>query len=176
MSKRIKLTMYMDDDEKKPVTAGGILLYKYSKTKGDYLFLMIYPKSRNLFEDIGGRVDENDKNIHETVAREVYEETNKLIKKKSIIKRLVDSPYVYVPKSKYVIYFVRANDSEKKLTSKDFGTKEIHDDIEREMKWIPRKKLLDAKFIKYDLAFRVKHKKVFDTIKQIGSKVTNPFI
>ena len=115
------------------VKAGGILLYR--KTEDDIYLLLI--KSRGKYEDIGGRVDKQDKTIYDTVMREANEETNGVLDNISIFDRIKDSDYIYNAKSKYALFIIEATDTECKLESEIFGDKEIHDNITRKILWVP---------------------------------------
>jgi hypothetical protein len=68
-----------------------------------------------------------DINEFDTVSREVNEETNFVINQKIIKKQLDNNKSIYNYKSKYVLYFVKANKYERKLTSEKFHfTKSKH--------------------------------------------------
>ena len=82
-------------------------------------------KSRGKYEDIGGRVDKQDKTIYDTVLREANEETNGVLNNISIFDRIKDSNYIYNAKSKYALFIIEATDAECKLESEIFGDKEI---------------------------------------------------
>jgi 8-oxo-dGTP pyrophosphatase MutT (NUDIX family) len=158
-------TFYLNNDKTKPVRAGGVIIYKFTR-KGMELLLI---ENRGQYEDIGGCTDISDKTYIDTIVREVYEETNKLIKRKNTRQKLVSSSNVYISISKYVIHFIEATERQKKLTLKDFGPKEIHDDIERTIQWIPLSHFLDSNIIAYKLNFRLKNKVVFDKLKQLDN-------
>jgi 8-oxo-dGTP pyrophosphatase MutT (NUDIX family) len=115
------------------IKAGGILLYR--KTENNIHLLLI--KSRGKYEDIGGRVDKHDKTIYDTVVREAIEETNGVLNNISIFDRIKDSEYIYNAKSKYALFIIEATDTECKLESEIFGDKEIHDNIMRNILWVP---------------------------------------
>jgi 8-oxo-dGTP pyrophosphatase MutT (NUDIX family) len=158
-------TFYLNDDETKPVRAGGVIIYKFTR-KGMNLLLI---ENNGKYEDIGGCSDEEDKTYIDTIVREVYEETNKLIKRKNTRQKLASSPSVYISISKYVIYFIEATERQKKLTQKDFGSKEKHDNIERTIQWIPLSHFLDSNIIQHKLNFRLKNKVVFDKLKHLDN-------
>ena len=52
---------------------------------------------------------------------------------------------IYSFKSKYLLYFIKANKYEKKLTTEQFGTSENHDSIERTIHWINIKMIIENK-------------------------------
>ncbi len=158
---------YLDNNPEFPIRAGGVLIYKFDKNNNMYLLMI---KSRGQYEDIGGRVDNKDNDIIDTVVREVYEESNKLIKRKNTREKLKNAKFVYNKKSKYVIYFIEATKKQSNFTEKNFDTYEYHDNIKRTIKWMPLKTVLSKNFINYSLAFRLKHKYVFDMLNSIEQK------
>lgn len=157
-------TFYLNNDKTKPTRAGGVIIYKFTR-KGMELLLI---ENRGQYEDIGGCTDKSDKTYIDTIVREVYEETNKLIKRKNTRQKIASSQNVYISTSKYVIHFIEATEKQKKFTQKDFGPKELHDNIERTIQWIPLTHFLDSNIIAYKLNFRLKNKLVFDKLKQIN--------
>lgn len=168
MSKPKKFTFNLDNNEEHPVSAGGVLFYRKSKKSIDLLLV----SSRGMFEDLGGRVDAADKTIFETVSREVKEESNKQFSKRDILKRVkACNNYIYMARSKYVVYILPATDEEAKLESSAFGDREIHDDIARTIKWIPLKNFLQKEVIEHKLNWRLKSKQLFDKLKQIENRV-----
>lgn len=158
-------TFSLGDSENRPIKAGGVLLYRFNKNSMELLLI----ESRNVYEDLGGRTDAKDKNIYKTVSRELYEESNKLLKKKDIYKRIKDTSAIsiYIPGSKYIIFIIKATPDEAMLTSNDFGDKEFHDNISRKIKWVPLKELLMPEIINSKLNWRLKHYILFQKLKQI---------
>lgn len=157
----MRKTFYLDDNVETPVMAAGVLLYKIKKN----VVSILLSHNRNQYEDLGGRVDFDDETIFDTVVREAYEETNELIDKEKLKKRLKTAEYFYSKKSKYVVYLVKANNKEKKLKSSDFGDKEIHDNINRKIKWIKLHKIFDEPKLK--LNFRLLNIKLHDKLKSL---------
>jgi len=147
---------FLEDDISKPITAGGLLLYKIDKL-GNLKLLLI--KKKGMYEDIGGKIDLGDKTIYDTVAREVGEETNNVISNSSIKDRLLVAPYFYVNHSKYVIYVVKANSDERLFKKYDFGKTELHDNIQRIIKWTHFRK-----FMKEKMNWRMRNKQLFDKL------------
>jgi predicted NUDIX family NTP pyrophosphohydrolase len=160
MSEKRK-TFYLNSDESKPVTSAGVLLYRY--IKGNMEVLMA--DARGTFEDLGGIVDTKDKDIMSTATREAFEESNGLINKRKLKSRIKTAPFVYVEKMKYVVYIVKANNDEKNLTMADFGKIEVHDNIPRTIQWFPVNKIIFDK-----LNWRIKNRKIFDTLKEIKNE------
>lgn len=157
MSKKYKrIIMYIDE---KPITASGVILYKFDKNK--LKLLLIKSKNRKTYEDLGGHIDETDKDIYDTASREVFEESNKVLNRKSIKKRIKKSSCFYTPKSKYLIFLLEATDEEEKMNSIIFGDKEEHDDIERVIDWIPLEKFLKKETIKTGMNWRLKNRELF---------------
>lgn len=150
---------------KEIVTSGGVLIYKFSE-KGMEILLV---NSRGGFEDFGGKIDPDDKNIYKTVAREAFEESNELLNKKQIEARLKVAPYIYIPKSKYVVFIIEANLEEKKLKQEQFGETEIHDNVERKVKWVTLSDLLQPSVIKHKLNWRLKSSKLFSKLHEINN-------
>lgn len=154
----MRKTFYLNDDSECPVMAAGVLIYKIKKN----VVSVLLSKNRNVYEDLGGRVDLEDNTIFDTVVREVYEESNKKIDMQKVKKRLKTAEYFYSKKSKYVVYLIKANNKEKKLKSFDFGDKEIHDDIYRTIKWMKITKILDT--TKTKLNFRLLNKTLLERL------------
>lgn len=163
MSTETRKTFYLDSDENKPITAGGVIIYRLSG--GNMELLLI--DSRGTFEDLGGRIDKKDKDILSTVAREAFEESNEILNKRKIKSRLKSAPSIYVEKMKYLVYLIPANKDEQNLESKDFGTLEIHDNINRTIKWFSLNSLIKPEIFKEKLNWRIKNRKIFDTLIQI---------
>lgn len=168
MSKK-KPCFNLDEDDKKPVTAGGVLFYRKG-ISGDIELLLVH--SRGQLEDLGGRVDEDDESIYDAVSREVKEESNKMFSKHKVLKRVKKcKDYIYMPKSKYVVYILKAGKKESKYVSDDFGDREIHDDIARTINWVPLKHFLKKEIIEHKLNWRLKSRQLFDKLKQIQSSL-----
>lgn len=153
LTNKRKIINYQDDPLKL-VTAAGVMFYKIQNKKMQ--LLMISKKGK--LEDIGGKIDQIDDTIEEAAAREVEEETNGKIKAKNIIDRLRKSQSVYVKGSKYVIFIVEANSSEKALDKDDFGEYEKHDNIRRDIIWVAKEKAFSPTFIRGKLNYRIKSK------------------
>lgn len=161
-------TFYYKDKEDCELRAGGLIPYRFNTESNEYDFLMI--KSRGKYEDFGGRTDMRDKCIEDTVAREVEEESNKIIKKGEINKIIKDPSFpekhkLYTKYSKYIVYLI---ETKKNYNPKKFGTKEFHDNIYRTVEWVPYSKLIDKEFINKQLHFRLKYKYFLDAVTDLG--------
>jgi hypothetical protein len=156
-------TFYFNDDKEKPITAGGVILYKI---ENDKIYLLLID-SRGNYEDFGGRSDDTDETIFDVVSREAHEESNYILNKDTIKERLMTAKSAYTSHSKYIIYVINANNEESKLTSKIFGEKEIHDNIPRKVKWVPMEVFMKPEIIKYKVSKRLKNKYFFDILKNI---------
>ena len=139
----IRPTFNYKNEITKPVRAGGVILYK--RTNND-IFILLIKKNGERYEDIGGKTDMVDKDEFDTISREVQEETNSIINQKIIKNQIINSnKSIYSFKSKYLLYFIKANKYEKKLTTEQFGTSENHDSIERTIHWINIKMIIENK-------------------------------
>ena len=156
-------TFFLDDNKEKPITAGGVMIYRFNNNDIEVLLA----DTRGTFEDLGGCADKKDKTILSTIAREAYEESNELLNKRKIKKRLKDAPFIYVQKMKYVVYFIPANSEETKLISSDFGNIEKHDQILRKINWFPLTTLKRSDIFKEKLNWRIKNRKIYDLLTQI---------
>lgn len=134
-------------------SSGGVLLYDSNLN-----FFMIH--SSRGYEDFGGGIDKNDKNVYDCVAREAYEESNKIFNKSSIKKRIKKVVPVYNEKSKYFLFIIPMTKKEEKINVSEFGKMEEHDKIKRNVEKIPIQKLLSSDFIKNKLFFRLKNKNI----------------
>jgi hypothetical protein len=168
-------TIYLHNDQTKPVTAAGALIYK--KVGGKLMFLVIDKQGK--YEDIGGKIEKGDINIHATVSREVEEETNGQIKYSDIIERVKNAQYVYVPKSKYLIHLIEANLVERNLTKDDFGNCETFTNTPRTMGWLSHEELTKTATIQHKMNWRLKSKslmsKLIDVENQMKFKNKNLF-
>jgi hypothetical protein len=92
---------------------------------------------RNVYEDIGGKTDEKDLCINDTIIREIVEETNDIIKK-DIIKELLDKDNhnIYLKKGKYYLILVEANKTIIDINRRTFGKEETFSGKLRQFHWI----------------------------------------
>ena len=126
-----------------PIRAGGVIIYK--RVNQHYEFLLIKKQVGNIaiYEDIGGKTDKMDKTVLDTVSRETCEETNSIIGVQRIKDQLKVSKSIYITKSKYMLYFVKANKYEKNLKPLDFGDIEVHSSIHRTFEWVDTRLITD---------------------------------
>ena len=136
---------YKIGEKRFPIRAGGVLFYR--KIDDDIELLLIHNEYRNCYEDFGGRTDEKDATIEDTIAREADEESNGLFKKEDIKIRMMFSKKSYSIQSKYMMYFVRVTSKESQFMKEDFGNKETHDGISRTIDWFSLKEVLEEDFI-----------------------------
>lgn len=157
-------TIFFEDDPAKPVTATGIIMYRYNGKEMQLLLINV----NNKLEDIGGKIDKIDVTIEDAAAREVEEETNGKIKASDIIDRLKNThknQKIYVNNSKYLIYIIKASDAERQLTVEDFGNYESVDKIKRTIQWVPRDTVFSTTFIRGGkLNYRIKSLSLKNTL------------
>jgi hypothetical protein len=162
--KNLRPTFNLDDNEEKPVKAGGIIFYRFTKNDMELLLM----ESRGMIEDLGGCSDNSDKSICETVAREVDEESNNMFEKDDVMERIEKSNvHIYMKKSKYVVFLLQATPDETKFKSKDFGEIETHDDIPRIVRWIPLSVFLQPEVVQHKINWRLKSNALFNKLKEI---------
>jgi len=160
----VRPTFYMDEEKQIELRAGGILFYKYNDDKTNFDLLLIY--SRNNYEDFGGCTDEQDKNIIDTVSREVNEESNGIFKVDDIKEKIKDINPLYIKHCKYALYCVELIDN---YNPKDFGGKEIHDNIKRKVEWVSFDNFSDNDFVA-KLNFRLRAYNVLNYLKTLLNK------
>ena len=118
-------------DQNSKIRSGGLLLYRYNKAVHDYEYLMI--KYETTYEDIGGKTDKSDKSYQDTVCREVYEETNNVIKKSEVQALITNQNPLYLysgGRGGHIVYLI-----EKDIGERDYGDKDIEGRL-REIKWV----------------------------------------
>ncbi len=145
-------TFFLNSDNQ-PIRAGGIIFYKIDPLTKQIKMLMQYTsridkntnKKRNVYEDIGGKTDENDKSIYDTITREIIEETNGIITKE-IIKEHLDDEYhkinqgFYLDHSKYYLILIEANKNIINIDRRAYGKVETNGKI-RQFHWIDANRL-----------------------------------
>lgn len=134
-------TFYYNNDELKPIKAGGVIIYKIEEKSIKILLIKIkYINQKkdiyDFYEDIGGKTDKIDISFYDTISREVAEETNNVINPQIIKYQMSYSDDLYIEHAKYLLYIIKANSYERNLNTQSFGNKEIHDNIDRTIEWI----------------------------------------
>lgn len=137
-------TFYYNNDKTKPIRAGGIIFYKKDELTKQIKVLMQYTErigidkvKRNVYEDIGGKSDEKDKCINDTISRETAEETNSIITEEIIKEHLnKDNHSIYLKKGKYYLLLVEANKTIIDINRRTFGKEEILSGKLRQFHWI----------------------------------------
>lgn len=122
------------DSYENTISAGGCLFYKIVD---DQIFLlMISYNKKPALDDLGGKVDNVDSSIFETIARETYEETNHVIQAEHVMKIVKEKKYVsfYTKSAKYYI-IVSEVDANFYIDTSIFGSYESHAKIGRTIKW-----------------------------------------
>lgn len=137
-------TFYNNNDKTNPIRAGGVIFYKIDPLTKQIKMLMQYTErtdkrtniKRNVYEDIGGKTDENDKSINDTIMREVVEETNNIITKE-IVKEHLDKEHrkIYLKHSKYYLILIEANKNIVDIDRRAYGKEEINGKL-RQFHWI----------------------------------------
>jgi hypothetical protein len=161
---RDRPTFYFNGSNTNKIRAGGGIFYK-TDLDGNVSFLLM--NVGNKYEDFGGKTDIKDLTINETIAREVDEESNSIFKKNDIVARIKGLIPIYTNVSKYLLYFIKLTNEEANINPLVFGTKEIHDDIDRIVEFIPLHTLKTENFIKYSLANRLKFRAFFKYINDL---------
>jgi len=146
---------------KKEVKASGTLIYKFDNENKMKLLLI---KSNGKYEDIGGKIEKEDKDVYDIADREMKEETNNVIF--NIKDRLIKGQNIYLQKCKYVLFIIEASDNELKLKKQNFNEKELNN--EKTISWIDKSYLKNT--IKYKLNYRLRHKIIFDILDNIEEK------
>jgi len=155
-------TFYWNGQSQKPIRAGGLLLYKIINKK--IYFLMLKKSSNKYFEDFGGKTDKQDKNILDTIIREVLEETNKVINKNEIKLYLENGLSFYFDEGKYVLFVAQTHINYK---PHQFGHKEVKENIKRNMFWIGYKTFKKQN----KLHSRLRNKKLYSFFNKLLKKL-----
>ena len=92
---------------------------------------------RNVYEDIGGKTDEKDLCINDTISRETVEETNGIITEELIKEHSnKDNHSIYLNKGKYYLLLVEANKTIADIDRRIFGKEEKLSGKLRQFHWI----------------------------------------
>lgn len=120
-------------------TSAGVCFYTDNK-------ILLLRKPNNKYEFLGGNTDNSDKSLFITALRESHEESNYLILgyKENILENVIkyveqtNKGHVYwFPNKEYRfgLFFIRLEATMEK-ESFFYGTREIHEDMERSLEWI----------------------------------------
>lgn len=146
---------YYKGDKQLEIKAGGIL-FIHGKEKKEVLIQKVLEQGEKLrYSDFGGKTDDDDSTIDDTIARELHEESNGGIRNKSTkefltigeLKNMINENIqieIYIPFIKYIIKIVYFDDSKYDLDFNTIGTFEKKDKINRIVQWISY-----DEFIKY---------------------------
>jgi hypothetical protein len=118
------------------ISAAGCLFYKKTKDKLQLLLISYSDPKWNDLDDFGGRVDESDDTVYDTIIRETVEETNNIIDEVYLQKKITNIEYkpFYNNFSKYYVIAIEVDDGFYPDT-KIFGNFEKADCIGRTIKW-----------------------------------------
>jgi hypothetical protein len=126
-----KKIFYLNNDKECPVKAGGVLFYKYNN-KNELKVLVI--NKNNRYEDFGGRIESRkDRNIIDTVSREVAEESNNIFQNDYISEELNKLQPIYIKDSKYLLYVIELD---KEYSEKSFSDMEYYSKCFRNVEWL----------------------------------------
>jgi hypothetical protein len=140
-------TFFNNDNQ--PIRAGGVIFYKIDPLTKQIKILMQYTQrinqktniKRNVYEDIGGKTDEKDNNINDTIIREVVEETNGIITKEIFQEHLdKEKKDYYLKHSKYYLILIEANKNIVNIDRRAYGKEEINGKL-RQFHWIDANRL-----------------------------------
>ena len=127
----------------KPIRAGGVLYYK--KVGDSIKLLLIKRDDKDYYEDVGGKTSPEDKNVFDTVSREVDEETNKKMSYNVVMDQIKKAPSIYVKNCKYILFLVEATPEQQLFTTEDFSNLETHENISRTIHWVDVSIYMDNK-------------------------------
>lgn len=157
-----------------PVKAAGVIFTKKGYNYNSILMQDLTLK--NYIQDFGGKVDDTDKNILETVCRELFEESNASIYYKNTkkflsinqLKRLVNNNryrILYLKNSKYLFFFVNFPNTVN-INFNVSGDYEILDMIPRTVKWYTMKDFFELQQ-KNKLHIRLDNKYVLNILSEL---------
>jgi hypothetical protein len=138
-------TFYINN---KPIRAGGVIFYYQDELTKNIKILMQYTErttdniKRFLYEDIGGKTDNLDTCINDTIIREVIEETNNVISKEILEKYFnKDHKHIYLKKSKYYLVLVKVDTDIKNIDRRSFGKEDSSNGKKRQFFWMDSTRL-----------------------------------
>lgn len=122
---------------KNTISAAGCLIYKQDENDEVYLLLIKYTDCKSvLLDDFGGKIDDIDESVFDTITRELKEETNGVIERKNIINKIIKNNFKFFHQhySKYFSILIKVN-SDFYPDPKVFDELEYHDNIKRTVGW-----------------------------------------
>ena len=114
----------------KPLRAGGITFYREHATLG-VQFFFLSDKRRSTWEDFGGKTQEGDISILDTIAREGEEETNKLYTQAKLREALESAPKIFISSGLYLSCLLPWTKGNIKVEKKEKTT-----GYQRKFRWI----------------------------------------
>ena len=117
------------------IKAAGILFICYKNNKLNILITEKQKKKQLVWEDFGGKVEQDDKSIYDTVIRETLEETNYIFDQTFLFYKLqqyYSTNFCYNSKGCYGTFIIPINYFNPII----LGDKEIYQNINRKCKWI----------------------------------------
>jgi len=134
------------------ISACGCLFYRIYNAKLQLLLISYLDPKRPRFDDLGGKVDESDSDVNDTISREISEETNGVITYEFMQTHLhhnsTTTNIFYNKSSKYYVVVLQVDETFHPDTSV-FGDFEETDRIHRVINW------MDFKCAKRRLASRI---------------------
>ena len=164
---------YYKGDKKLEIKAGGVL-FVHGRDKKEVLIQKVLEKSKKIrYSDFGGKTDNVDSTIDDTIARELHEEINEGIRIKSTkqslsiveLKKMINENIqaeIFIPFIKYILKIVNFDDSKYELDFNKIGTFEKKDKINRVVQWITYEE-----FIKYYNSKSLHPRIIFQPIRDV---------
>lgn len=165
---------FYKNDPNCPVKAAGVIFTRKGIKFNSILMQEV--TNKNYIQDFGGKVDDEDFNILETVSRELFEESNASIYYKNTkkflsinqLKRLISNNryyILYLKQSKYLLFFVNFPNTTK-VNFNVSGKYEILDMIPRTVRWMPIKEFFNTQQEK-KLHARLDNKYVLNILEKL---------
>jgi hypothetical protein len=139
------------------IKAAGLILAKHVDGRLYLLLQRRLRRGRLVYEDFGGRAEATDASPIDTLLREAVEESNGLLDRASLAQRVESGCYSGFYQGKYLFLVLLATAEEQELT--DFGEKECHMEIERQVRWVRADEIQ-----KKDLCPRLHHRLFMDQL------------
>jgi hypothetical protein len=135
------------------VKAVGVLFY--SKKNGFLMQLVVGKKGQVTISDFGGKVENKDKSLINSLERELLEESNEKLPHCDIRSLMIG--FLYIPTSKYVLVICQAPQSFDDMDLSSFGTHEEHSRAERKVSWVSVPDFLKSRTLNPRLTTDVKN-------------------